>query len=351
MGGMLSTASGVALGADAAPAARNYARGARVPDGIGGRIRAQNAAAQTIALSVTAQPDLARAISVARTATPPAPRTRFDWRYTHKVTPVRNQGSCGSCWIFAALGAFESAYLIANKDADVASLHVSEQQLLDCTFSETNCVVGGWHEVVMTYLMTLGGVEATRYSYNSQNPQRESYCNANFGTRPFLAHNSAYVSGSLYIPPVADLKQAILSHGPCVSGVTADESWNSYAGGVLNGKPSTRTPNDINHEVLIVGWDDTVKTASGSGVWIVKNSWDTDWGGDNQGYALLPYGVSNIGFAASWVDVLPNAVGAQEGLSEAVDEISAKTKLLTLSNNVGLKSVREFGKMFNDIVK
>ncbi len=238
---------------------------------------------------------------------------KFDWRDTNHVTPVRDQGSCGSCWIFAALAAYKSAHLIANSGIDASTFEVSEQQLLDCTFAETNCVVGGWHEVVFTYLLTLGAVGAGQYGYNSANPQRGNYCNANFGDRPYFARNWWYVSPDSYIPTVAELKQALVSHGPIACGVTATAKWDGYTGGVVKATTSSQNAADVNHEVLLVGWDDNLNgDGFPAGLWIVKNSWQPAWGMD--GYVNVPYDGDNIGFGAScvsaWPAATPSAVSA-----------------------------------------
>jgi hypothetical protein len=229
---------------------------------------------------------------------------------------VKNQGSCGSCYIFASLGAFESAYLIANKLKDPGNIEVSEQEILDCGIAETNCVVGGWHEYVFTYLWTLGAVASASYSYNTDSPQRGVYCVSDWGTRPYFLRNWNYVSAADMIPKPLTLKQAILAKGPLVSGVSAisdgsPHDWDYYSGGVLNSIPSTGNPQDVKHEVVIVGWDDELQGEGfPAGAWIVKNSWGTTWGGSEQGYVKIPYAGNNIGFGASWVSAFSKAAVA-----------------------------------------
>jgi C1A family cysteine protease len=137
------------------------------------RIRAQKSAAAAQNRVLFADNEFVNALTAANpqilSAQPSIP-TQFDWRSKNRVTPAKDQGySCGSCWAFAAIGAYESAYLIANnKDAmqaDKLTINVSEQEALDCTFTENNCVLGGWHEVVFTYLYFKG--EVSGYTYVS----------------------------------------------------------------------------------------------------------------------------------------------------------------------------------------
>jgi C1A family cysteine protease len=82
-----------------------------------------------------------------------------------------------------------------------------------------------------------------------------------------------------------------------------------FPNGVFNGQPSDNKNRQIDHVVVIVGWDDS----QGPGVWIIKNSWGPYWG--DGGYMKLPYGCNNIGFGASWVTAYPTS-----GLSESVVE-------------------------------
>jgi C1A family cysteine protease len=138
------------------------------------------------------------------------------------------------------------------------------------------------------------------YIYDSRNPQRGTFCNSNFGSRQYRARDWGYVLADTVIPPTAVLKQAIMDKGPIVCGVTARKDWDDYKSGVVDASPSDFNATAINHEVLIVGWDDTLrsKNFSDPGAWLVKNSWGA-WG--EQGYIKVPYSGDNIGFGASWI--------------------------------------------------
>ena len=291
--------------------ASTYARGAKVPAGFTERMKAQVATTNDFEEQIRSNQILNSILNSSGTplASPATLPPRHDWRETNHVTPVRQQGGCGSCWIFASIAAYESAFLKANKDAQAGKLSVSTQEILDCSFAETNCVVGGFHDVAFTYMQLFGLVDEAKYPYNAVNPARGAYCNSNLGDRPYFIRSWSYVDADKYIPSVDALKRALMQHGPLVSSVTADGSWDRYSKDYphLDVQPSTVKPDDINHEVLIIGWDDKQKNQGfKDGSWIVKNSWGSDWGAFS-GYAYLPYGSSNIGFGASWVTAFPSS--------------------------------------------
>jgi len=300
---------------------KTYARGAKVPSGLRASMFRQNIAATTLEKGLEVNEILRDALSqsyVPSRVPGGAVPSRFDWRDQNMVTPIRDQGFCGSCFIFGSLAAFESAYLIANKGSqpalDANNLEVSEQELLDCGISEADCVVGGWHDFVFTYLQLLGAVNEESYRYNEYASQRGVYCVSNWGSRIYFVRSWNYVSALDMIPSVQEIKSAIQSTGPVVCGVNAlardvapnkQASWDDYRGGVIDSVASNGKSEDVNHDVAIIGWDDTLKGNGVSpGAWIVKNSWGTDWGAKgtvDAGYIFVPYNRNNIGFGASWV--------------------------------------------------
>ncbi|MGY3494366.1 C1 family peptidase [Bradyrhizobium sp. USDA 4502] len=294
------------------PVAARYPRGAQVPPRIKALIQAQTEAAQSLNRLLATSPEFLK--TKPRLAQSPARlESRWDWREQGCVTPVKNQGSCGSCWAFAAAAAFESSYAITNNKQ---MIDISEQELLDCTFGDVNCVGGGWHQAAFMYLQYAGLVDSYRYYYTAA----KGACTANF-QRTYFALNWGYVGEQdnrvpQLIPSDQALKTAIRQYGPLATGV-GTRYWESYwktseAGaenpswytdfpkGVFQGTRSDNDPNNVDHEVTMIGWDD------GLGAWILKNSWGTSWG--DGGYMLLPYGCNNIGFGASWVATYPSSL-------------------------------------------
>jgi C1A family cysteine protease len=299
-----------------------HPRGARVPTDLVNRIKAQNRAAEALNQTLKTDQAFMNALTSANprlfAAISPLP-PQSDWRTRNRVTPIKDQLTCGSCWVFSATAAYESAHLITNnKDAvqngDV-QVNVSEQEALDCGFVEDDCVLGGWHEVVFVYLQFFGEIIGDTYPYTGI----KIHCSSNIERQYYLL-NWGYVSDvtggyASLIPPDITIKQAIYRYGPVASSVIT-KGWDDYfkidnngnpnprwaidfPNAVFRGEPSaTLKQTDIDHEVTIVGWDDTL------GVWLIKNSWGTNWG-DN-GYMKLKYQTNYIGFRSSWVTSSPN---------------------------------------------
>ena len=194
----------------------------------------------------------------------------FDWREMGGVTPVKDQGQCGSCWDFAATGAFESAVLI-NTDIE---MDLSEQQVLSCNTGGSSCN-GGWMEDAYDIFMNNGAVYESCMPYEADDdvPCTQEECDP-----------VAWMTGYVDVPNnINSIKNALLV-GPVSTTfmVYNDFYWNCYW---------HEDTGDINHAVVIVGWDDNM--CGGLGAWIVKNSWGTNWG--DEGYFYMPYGSCGIG--------------------------------------------------------
>jgi len=201
-------------------------------------------------------------------AIPNALPASVDWEAAGDVTPVKNQGDCGSCWAFSATGAIECNYAIQHDQLN----SLSEQQLVDCSTSYGNYGCdGGWWYNAFDYVKNVGGLcSETEYPYTGT----DGVCKAkSCGTfyDPITGYNAV----------TSDDESALLAAAAvgCVSvGVEADQyAFQYYSSGILTGECGT----DIDHGVLVVGYGAT----GTQDYWKVKNSWGTDWG--EEGYIYI----------------------------------------------------------------
>jgi hypothetical protein len=213
---------------------------------------------------------------------------RFDWRDSSGCTPVKNQGGCGSCWAFGTVGALECNILIE----DGIEVDLSEQWLVSCNRNGWSCG-GGWfahdyHQWKSDLCGNAGAVLEADFPYAASNLP----CDCPY-PHQFTIVSWSYIGSSSQIPGIESMKQAILDYGPISVAVAANSAMQAYDGGIFNGPSSS----NINHAVVLVGWDDNQGT---NGVWFMRNSWGTGWGED--GYMRIEYGISQIGYAACYID-------------------------------------------------
>lgn len=234
----------------------------------------EKAQVQDVAAKALEQPQRAALGSCVATA------AKFNWADQGAVTPVKDQGGCGSCWAFGTHGAYEGSYAILNK----AQINSSEQDTLDCS-GAGDCGGGWW---AYDYLVKTGSAEEANYPYVGE----KKACNV--GTaRPYRAAVWGYVNSKVAIPSVAELKKALCDYGPLGVAVAVTPAFKAYKSGVFN-ESSTA---DINHAITLIGWDDSKQA------WRIKNSWGVGWG--ESGYMWISYGCNKIGYAATWVKASP----------------------------------------------
>merc|ERR1712153_225142 len=196
-----------------------------------------------------------------------------DWVSKGAVTPVKNQGQCGSCWAFSTTGSVEGAYQIATGKL----LSFSEQELVDCAGSYGNqgCN-GGLMDDGFKYIEAKGDVLESEYPYTG----KTGTCSSSKSANP-----------AVKVKSFADVQQnseaqlmAAVEKAPVSVAIEADQSgFQFYKTGVFSGTCGTA----LDHGVLAVGYG----TDSGTAYWKVKNSWGSTWGQD--GYIMMAKDISS----------------------------------------------------------
>jgi C1A family cysteine protease len=238
-------------------------------------------------------------------AEPPAGKvsalpTSWDWRSQGKVTSIKNQGSCGACYTFGVAANFESRILVEGG----STVDLSENNLKECHYYGNSCS-GGNFDIIADFLSKNGTVLESCDAYVASDVACNSGC-----TYQHTLLDWHIISGGT-TPSTATLKQYIYDYGPLYTTIyTGDGEDNAFQTefNTYDGSYTLHYARDdtTNHAVTIVGWDDDLVHAGGTGGWIVKNSWGTSWGGTcgygaESGYFTIAYESANIGQYSSYV--------------------------------------------------
>jgi len=211
--------------------------------------------------------------------------TSVDWRTKGIVTPVKDQGQCGSCWSFSTTGSVEGAWAMNH-----TLVSLSEQNLMDCSraYGNMGCN-GGMMDNAFKYIINNHGIDTeASYPYQAYTSYNCKYSTANKGAS--ITSYKDVTSGS-----EAALQNAVAYRPVSVAIDASHSSFQLYTSGVYYEPACSST--SLDHGVLTVGYG----TGTSGDYWIVKNSWGTGWG--MQGYIYMSRNKNNncgIATAASF---------------------------------------------------
>jgi len=188
-----------------------------------------------------------------------------DWRNKGAVTPVKDQGQCGSCWTFSTTGVVEGNYFLQNAKL----LSFSEQQIVDCDTDQNEGCDGGWPYLAVQYATENGLELESEYPYTAE----DGKCKYQKSETYAVGKNYSFVTPKSTL----QLKSALVD-SPVSVVIEADQDiFQFYSSGVIHANCGAST----DHAVLAVGYDKVGLYES----FIVKNSWGSSWGKD--GYVWI----------------------------------------------------------------
>lgn len=254
----------------------------------------------------------------------------WDWRDVEKDgrtinydSPVRNQGSCGSCYAMAAIAVAEARIRIMTNNKYRPIL--SPQQVVSCSSYNQACD-GGYPFLVGKHGNDYGFVEEGCMEYSAENGlcPTVNQCSSGSMARPvFYAENYNYVGGYYGGCNEAKMMREIYEHGPIMVALEAPSSLFYYSGGVFTGASPKSEGKEIpgvlnkwqhtNHAVVCVGWG--VDSKTNTKYWILKNTWSNSWG--EEGYFKIRRGDDEcaVESMASYFDIiLPHHIAQKYGV-------------------------------------
>jgi C1A family cysteine protease len=242
----------------------------------------------------TLRPTLATVEAANTSAITPCPATNCNWEDYGAVTPVKDQGQCGSCWAFSATEATETAWHFSKNKLPI----LAPQQIVDCDTHDAGCN-GGDTPTAYAYLVSAGGQEdESDYPYTA----RDGTCKFDAAKidAAYVKSSTGYKWGITPCNTVAThacdnqdekgLVTVVQTLGPQSICVDA-EPWQTYRSGIFNSTTCKHGYYELDHCVHLTGYG----VEGAQQYWLVKNSWGTSWG--EAGYIRLAYGNNECGVA------------------------------------------------------
>lgn len=204
----------------------------------------------------------------------------WDWRSLNVISPVKYQGSCGSCWAFSANGAIEAHHAIKYNEI----LDLSEQQLVDCDegYGDKGCE-GGYMTNTYSYIKDYGVTLTKHYPYESTDGEKKT---CRYSKEKVVISVDCFHE---YGTDEEEMKIALYTKGPLAVGINARTMHFYRKHEILKADPVSCIPTEQNHAILLVGYGEE----NGKKYWIAKNSWGKSFG--DQGYLKIEFGTGACG--------------------------------------------------------